>query len=124
MSRRTKWLDTAFVPHRMEMLRSPPWKAMPSPLRRILDRLELEHMRHGGTSNGHLFVSFKQFVAEGVSRRNIVALLHLGEALGLIEVIREQEARGDIRASNQYRLTYVPKRGSPSHRRVESRHCR
>ena len=109
MSSRRKWLDTAFVPHRMEMRLSAAWKVVPPPLRRILDRLEEENMRHAGTCNGKLLVSYKQFVAEGVSKRNIAALLRLGEALGLIETVRQQEVLGDIREPNQYRLTYLPK---------------
>ena len=109
MSRRRKWLNTSFVVHRLEMRMSAAWKAVPPPLRRILDRLEEEHMRHAGTCNGRLFVSYTQFVAAGVSRRNIAALLGLGEALGMIEIVRGQDVAGDIREPNQYRLTYLEK---------------
>lgn len=107
--RRKKWLDTAFVAHRMEMRLSAAWRAIPPPLWRILDRLEVEHMRHAGSKNGELFVSFGQFVDVGVSRRNILSLLRLGEALGFVQTIRSTEVQGDIRNPNQYRLTYFPK---------------
>ena len=109
MSRRTKQLPGPWVAHRLEMRLSAAWKVVPAPLRRILDRLEEEHMRHGGACNGKLFVNYIQFVAAGVSRRNIAAVLCLGEALGLIEIVRGSEVRGDIREPNQYRLTYLHK---------------
>lgn len=108
MSRRTKWLTSAWIPHRLELRVSPSWSMAPVPLRRILERLENEHMRHGGQNNGALFVSFSQIVECGVSRRNIAPCLALGESLGLIEVIRPDSITGDIRAPNAYRLTYLP----------------
>ncbi|GAA2885544.1 hypothetical protein GGQ99_005066 [Aminobacter niigataensis] len=107
MAAKKKWLD-CFVPHRLEMLMHPTWNLAPVPLRRMLERLEVEHLRHGGYKNGELFVSFNQFVAASISRRKITATQDLGEALGLMEVIRSTETSGDLRAPNSYRLTYVP----------------
>jgi hypothetical protein len=108
---RDKWLSN-FVPHRLEMLVSPAWQAAPFPLYRMLMRLEVEHLRHGGYENGNLFVSFAQFQQCGVSRRQIKALLDLGCALKLIEVVQDAEmSRWDIRPPNAYRLTYLPAKG-------------
>lgn len=111
MAARTKWLD-CWVAHRLEMLVHPTWQHAPIPLRRMLERLEIEHLRHGGFKNGELFVSFNQFVAASISRRKITATQDLGEALGLMRVIRSQEATGDLRAPNAYRLTYLPAKGA------------
>ena len=108
MSRGTKWLNCAWVPHRLELVLSPAWRLAPVPLRRLIERLEIEHMRHGGRLNGHLYVAYVQFVAAGVSRRRIGAVLVLGQQLGLIETIRSGEPNGDLRAPNSYRLTYLP----------------
>lgn len=108
--RRTKWL-TCFVPHRLEMLRSPAWQSMPRPLYKIIERLEIEHLAHGGQENGHLYVPFSQFERYGVSKRRIRRLLELGQDLGLVEVLRDPSATNwDIRPPNAYRLTYVPAR--------------
>jgi hypothetical protein len=105
-----KWLES-FIPHRLEMLQSPPWRQVPKPLGRIIERIEIEHLRHGGKNNGELFVSYGQLVDAGVSRKSVLPALRLGEALGLIEVIRPEDARRDIRSPNGYRLTYVPAKG-------------
>lgn len=108
---RSKWLTT-FVPHRLEMLRSPAWLSAPPQLHRMLDRIEVEHLSHGGNENGNLLIPYLQFEQCGISRRQIRALCDLGEALGLIEVFKLSE-RGDgrVRPPNAYRLTYVPAAG-------------
>jgi hypothetical protein len=103
---RRKWL-TCFIPHRLELMLSPAWQMAPKPLRRVLERLEIEYLRHGAQNNGQLFVAFSQFTNSGVSKRSIRPTLDLGTALGLLEVARS-ETVGDIRAPNAYRLTYVP----------------
>jgi hypothetical protein len=109
--KKRRWLSQ-FVPHRLEMLLHPAWQKAPRPLRKVLERLEIEHLRHGGYNNGELFVSYLQFVDCGVSKRSIRPTLQLGEDLGLIEVIQGHETvRSDIRPANSYRLTYVPARG-------------
>ncbi|MEP3232254.1 MAG: hypothetical protein ABJO30_05455 [Hyphomicrobiales bacterium] len=111
MPKKRSWLDTGFVPHRLEMKLSPAWNVKPVPLWRILDRLETEHMRHGGMNNGELFVSYNQFMEAGVSKRRISSMLECGEQLGFIEIVRPIDSwRGDVRAPNRYRLTYLPTR--------------
>lgn len=110
--RKQSWL-TAWVAHRLELLISPPWQLAPRPLRRMLERLEIEHLRHGGQNNGELFVSYGQFVKAGISRRMIKPVQRLGVDLGLIEVTQDAQLGegSDIRPPNAYRLTYVPAKG-------------
>lgn len=111
MSGKRRWL-TCFMPHRLELLISPAWRAAPRPLRNILERIEIEHLRHGTMNNGELYVSYLQFVEFGISKRSIKPALELGQKLGLLEVIQEAENHlSDIRAANAYRLTYVPAKG-------------
>ena len=107
MAAKKKWLD-CFVPHRLEMMLHPTWRLAPVPLRRMLERIEVEHLRHGGFKNGELYVSWNQFVIASISRRKITPLNDLGEALGLLKVIRAEDATYDLRAPNAYRLTYLP----------------
>jgi len=103
-----RWLNS-WIPHRLEMLISPAWQHAPRPLRRILERLEIEHLRHGGLKNGELYVAFSQFVRCGVSKKAIAPMHRIGEALGLLEVVQHPEASaGVIRPPNSYRLTYLP----------------
>ena len=81
------------------------------PLMRILERLEIEHVRHAGQENGHLYVSYSQFVEAGLSRKAIKENLEIGELLGLLEVIINDQWVGYIRQPNTYRLTYLPAKG-------------
>jgi hypothetical protein len=77
----------------------------------MIERLEVEHMRHGGKENGNLVVSYDQFEAYGVSRRAICQMIEVGQALGIIEVIKPENWYGDVRPPNIYRLTYIPAKG-------------
>ncbi|AEG51908.1 MULTISPECIES: hypothetical protein [Sinorhizobium] len=114
VEKKQRWL-TAFIAHRLEMLLSPAWQNAPRPLAKLIERLEIEHLRHGGQNNGELYVSYAQFAAYGISKRAICRTLKLGEDLGLIEVVRgEGIIRGDIRPENAYRLTFVPAKNRKS----------
>lgn len=110
---RRSWLDDSdggWIPHRLKLLVSPAWRHRPIPLAKILERIEIEHMRHAGRENGHLIVSYDQLVEHGVSRRTIRGSIDLGVALGLLEVRQSGEWAGDVRTPNMYRLTYLPEK--------------
>ncbi|WP_245307549.1 hypothetical protein [Mesorhizobium sp. AA23] len=110
MSKQRSWLKS-FVGHRLEMYLSPAWaEARVGPLRAMLERLEIEHLRHGGYNNGELFVSYGQFVDHGISRKSIKRTQQLAVDLGFLEVTYT-EGDGVIRPPNAYRLTYVPAKG-------------
>ena len=84
---RRTWLDDydgGFVPHRMGLIMSPAWHLRPKTLGKILERLEIEHLRHGGKENGNLTVSYEQFVDYGISKKGIRQALDIGVALGLL----------------------------------------
>jgi hypothetical protein len=71
-----------------EMMRSEAWRDMSINARRMLDRLEIEHMSHGGYENGNLVVTYDQFVAGGIRREAIYKTIAELERLGWIEVTR------------------------------------
>lgn len=110
MSGKRSWLKS-FVPHRLELYLSPAWKAAPRPLKAMLERLEIEHLRHGGFQNGELFVGYTAFVEHGISRKSIRRTQQLGVDLGLMAVTQSTVAGADLRPPNSYRLTYVPAKG-------------
>ncbi|ESY51587.1 MULTISPECIES: hypothetical protein [unclassified Mesorhizobium] len=111
-SKKRRYLqDGFFIAHRLEMLLSPAWGLAPQPLRKIIERLEIEHLRHGGYENGDLYVTYSQFVAAGISKKTIRPAVTLGEQLGLIQCILDDNPKGDIRGANKYRLTFVPAKG-------------
>src|ERR1700710_124796 len=55
----------------VELLESDAWRSLSINARRIIDRLVIEHLHHGGAENGRLRVSFRQFEDFGASRNSI-----------------------------------------------------
>ncbi|MEP5423800.1 MAG: hypothetical protein ABJQ21_25410 [Roseibium sp.] len=99
-------IDGPFVAITLEMLESPAWQALGITERRVLDRIELEHLSHGGTQNGKLIVTYDNFVRYGVSRKGISKALHVLEELGFLEVtVWGRGANGEARRASKYRLT-------------------
>jgi hypothetical protein len=103
-------IGAQFVAHTIEMLESPAWGVLSQSARRILDRIEIEHMRHGAVENGRLPVTFDDFANYGVERHAISPAIRELEALGLIEITQRGRAgNADFRQPNIFRLTYLHK---------------
>jgi hypothetical protein len=126
MSRRarSKWAlakgrDTSysgqFAGRLCEMLESPAYRVLSLAAHRVLSRLEVELMHHGGNENGRLTVTFRQFEDYGVPKHSIAAALRELVALGFIE-ITERGCAGNAGygKANQYRLTFRPAEGFPA----------
>jgi hypothetical protein len=97
-----------FVAHPREMRESPAWMALPDKARRVLDRLELEHMRHGGAENGSLPCTYSDFVKHGIRRASVALAIRQSVALGFLEItFRGGRAVSDYRTPSRYRLTYL-----------------
>jgi hypothetical protein len=98
----------SFITHSREMRTSPAWGCLPYHARRILDRLEIEHMDQDGSWNGSLQVSYEEFVDAGIPNKRSVALaVRQCEALGFLTV--KHGGRGE---ASLYCLTYVNGRGA------------
>ena len=81
---------------------------------RVLARLEVELMHHGGNENGKLAVPYQQFEDCGVERHAIGPALRELEALGFVEIVeRGVSGNAAYRKPNIYRLTYRPAVGAP-----------
>lgn len=103
----------AFVMHRLSLLLSDAWQKRPVPLIRLLEQLEIEHLRHGGQENGKLYVSYSQLQLSGISRRTIRPAIDCGMALGLLKAESDPDFQGgDLRQPNRYALTYLPVRNA------------
>jgi hypothetical protein len=108
--RKARKIEGQYIAHRLAMIESPAYRVLSFHARRCLDRIEIEHLRHGGNENGQLPVTYDQFIEYGVmSRRFIGPALRELEALGFIE-ITEHGCAGNAayRAPNKFRLTYIP----------------
>jgi len=109
-----------FVAHSREMRESFAWRFLPNNARRVLDRLELEHMHHGGAENGSLICTYSDFVKSGLRRQSIALAIRQCVALGFLVITREgQRCASDFnRVPAQYFLTYLQGAGKslePTH---------
>ena len=90
-----------------ELLRSEAWRTLTINDRRILDRLLIEHMNHGGVDNGRLRVSHRQFIEFGATKNLVAPALRSLVERGLIE-ITASPTDGSVRGYYLYRLTFLP----------------
>jgi hypothetical protein len=105
----------AFVMHSLAMRESPAWNALPDNARRILDRLEVEHMSHGGAENGKLKCTYEQFEAAGIRRQSIARAIRQCVALGFVKITQQgRPSISDFRSPTLYCLTYVYNRMGPN----------
>ena len=73
--------DGNFVIHTLEMRASPAWRGLPDDARRLIDRLEVEHMRRHGLQNGNLVCLYNHFVEAGINE--VVRSIVMAEMIAL-----------------------------------------
>jgi len=106
-------IDGPYVPHIRQLIEAPAWRTLSLSARRVLDRIELEHLRHGGKENGQLAVTFEQFVAFGIHRHAIAPAIREARALGFLKITSPGAAgNAEFRAPNRFKLTYLPSMGT------------
>ncbi len=105
----TKHYNGQFLGRTREMLKSPAFRGLSLTALRILARLEIEHMDHGGRDNGKLAVTYVDFMEYGVrGRRHIKPAIDELVDAGFIEITRKGRAGNrEFRQPSLYRLTYV-----------------
>lgn len=106
--RRPTSLRPPWISHELEMIELPAWRVLSLSARRVLDRLEIEHLHHGAAENGRLIVTYDQFARQcHMDRHQIAPALRELEALGFVETV-ERGAAGNAeeRRANCFRLTY------------------
>lgn len=107
--RRAGSIDEAFIAHRRTLIESDAWQGLSLVARRILDRLELEHLDHAGRENGQLIVTHDDFARFGIRRKSVSAGLSEVVLRGLVVVTeRGRGGNADFRRASRYRLTYLP----------------
>jgi hypothetical protein len=68
--RRNK-IDGQFNARTLKMMESPAYRALSLSAHRVMDRICIELMHHGGNDNGKLPVTYEQFVEYGIARHAI-----------------------------------------------------
>jgi hypothetical protein len=117
MSGKPSAIGGPFTPRLREMLKSPAYQSLGLSARRVLERLEIEHMDNCGKDNGNLVVTFDQFVEFGVRRASIGAAIQDLVVGGFVEItIQGHAGTGPWRRPNRFRITFLPANGtSPTH---------
>ena len=113
--RRRTSIEGQWVAHRIDMVRSPAWRALSLSARRLLDRLEIEHAAHGGAENGKLPVTYDDFVRYGIHRHAIGPAIREAVALGFLKIRQSGRAgNADFRRPNSFELTYLSTQIGPT----------
>ncbi len=98
------------------LLQSDAWLTASPHLRRVLDFLHLEHLRHDRQQNGNLLAPYADLVKFGIGRNFILKAITEGEERGLIEVDHGLSFANGKRAPSRFRLTYFHTRsGNANH---------
>jgi hypothetical protein len=99
--------EPPFMTHAMELYQSEAFRSLSNAERKILARIEIEHMKHGGKDNGRLTCTYEDFIAYGVRDRSIPAALQHLQTVGILHVT-QRGRRDAMRNPHHYRLTYLP----------------
>jgi hypothetical protein len=99
-----------FTPFTLDLLKSPAWKSLTLEGYKVVTRIAIEHMLHGGRDNGSLIIPYHDF---GMHPRQIAKGLGAVEALGIIEIKRGRGGNGEFKAPSTYRLTWLSASGLP-----------
>lgn len=115
MSRRSKKMRVAepFALMPLSLFQSPAFKALSWDARRVLDRLMVEHLSHGGFTHAGLVCTYGDFEAEGIRRKSIAGALRELVAMRLVEVVKQgKPSIATRRQPSEYRLTFLQGRNS------------
>ncbi len=96
-----------FVWRLVEMIESPPYRALSLSAHRVLARLEIELAHNAGEKNGELACTYEHFVEFGIDRHAIAPAIREVVALGFVEITRQGCAgNAEFHQPTLYRLTY------------------
>jgi hypothetical protein len=94
-----------------DMLDSSAWRALSGNAMKVIMRIALEHLKHGGLENGKLPVTYQDFVKWGARKNSVREAQLVAIHLGWIErtSIGEVPWHGDIRSPSTFGLTWLPR---------------
>ena len=96
-----------WISYPRSMLESPAFRVLGYTAIRVMHRIEIEHMAHGGAENGKLIVTYDQFGECGISRNSVAPAIRELVALGFLEITEKGIASDENGRPNRFRLTYV-----------------
>lgn len=106
--RRRTTIGAQFSPRRIDMLESPAYRVLSLSAHRVIDRIAIELMHHGGADNGRLPVTYDDFERYGIHRHAIAPAIREAAALGFIEITEAGRAgNAEWRRPHLFRLTFA-----------------
>jgi hypothetical protein len=107
--KRKGWIKGAYVPKRLEMLQSQAWRTIANvpAAKLVLERIEIEFMRHAGKNNGQIICTYNDFEKYGVRRKSIAPAIRLLVTVGLLVIERRGRRSADGGNPTLYRLPYI-----------------
>jgi hypothetical protein len=112
--------DTSWCWLTAEMLESAAWRALTGNAMKVVLRIALEHLKHGGVDNGLLPVTYQDFVKCRVRRNAVRHAILIAIHLGWVEKTSTGEVpwHGNIRRPSTFALTWLPRHNGvpPSNR--------
>jgi hypothetical protein len=106
-SKRRNALAENWISYPRSMLESCAFQVLGHTATRVMRRIEIEHLAHGGAENGKLIVTYDQFEEYGVSRNSVGPAIRELVALGFLEITEKGIASNENGRPNRFRLTYV-----------------
>lgn len=108
MSRRPATINEPFASLPLSLLQSPAFCALSWDARRVLDRLMIEHLRHGGHRHDRLVCTYSDFAASGIRQRSIASAIRDCVELGMLVVTKQgTPSISTRRQPSEYRLTFL-----------------
>lgn len=93
-----------------EMISSPAWRAMSHNGQRVVSRIMIEHMKHGGNQNGSLPITYSDFAAYGIRRSSIKGAILDAIRLGFVDLVETGiRGHGIARRPHRFGLTWLPR---------------
>lgn len=108
--KKVKWIkhNQQFVIHTKELIESPAWSTMSGNCFKLINRLEIENIAHGGTENGNLIVTYNQLKECGIRKNSIKSAINEAVKRKLVIVNVSEKVSKYGKYTNSFTLTYLP----------------
>jgi hypothetical protein len=102
-----------YIKRRLCLIESAAMAQLTLAAHRVLLRLEIELLQHGGKNNGALIVTYSDLEQFGLRRKSVALAIRLLVKVGLVVITDRGWRAAEHGRPAKYRLTYLPAYGKP-----------